>query len=103
MSEIIWPDRDHPWPLVGLTEIAMAAGVQKPVVSMWRTRGLGFPEAVVELAGGGVFFWPDVQEWLLDTGRKTDAGWTRDQVNQSSGRSYADIERQAQRASQAAD
>lgn len=68
-------------PLAGLTEIAMHAGVQKPVVAMWRTRYADFPEPVAELHTGAVWWWPTVQQWLIDTGREWDAGWTLEQVN----------------------
>jgi hypothetical protein len=67
--------------LVGLTEIAMRAGVRKPVVSMWRSRHESFPEPSAMLATGAVWFWPDVEKWLTDTGRETNAGWTVEQVN----------------------
>lgn len=73
-----------PMPLVGLTEIAMRAGVQKPVVAMWRKRhDHSFPLPVAELHTGAVWWWPDVEHWLRTTGRQTDANWTIDQVNPS--------------------
>jgi hypothetical protein len=72
-------------PLVGLTEIAMRAGVQKPAVAMWRTRYADtehpFPEEVADLHAGVVFWWPSVKTWLIATGRRWDAGWTLEQVN----------------------
>ena len=70
--------------LVGLTEIAQRAGVQKPVVSMWRTRYETFPRPAALLATGPVWFWEPVKEWLETTGRQTDAGWTRAEVNRAS-------------------
>lgn len=76
----------QPWPLVGLTEIAQAAGVQKPVVAVWRTRHEDFPAPVAELHTGAVWWWPDVASWLRRTGRSTDAGWTVAQVNSSTRR-----------------
>jgi hypothetical protein len=72
-------------PLVGLTEIAQRAGVQKPVVSMWRTRHKDFPEVVSNLHAGPVWLWPEVEKWLRESGRRTDAGWTLEQVNPSRG------------------
>ena len=67
-------------PLVGLTEIAQRAGVQKPVVAVWRTRYEDFPDSVADLRTGSVWLWPQVEAWLLKTGRITDAGWTLEQV-----------------------
>lgn len=72
--------------LVGLTEIAQRAGVQKPVVAMWRVRDQTFPESVADLRVGAIFWWPDVQVWLTRTGRRSDAGWTIEQVNASTDR-----------------
>lgn len=71
-------------PLVGLTEIAMNAGVQKPVVAAWRTRYDEFPSPVAQLHTGSVLWWPHVEQWLIRTGRQTDAGWTLEQVRQNS-------------------
>lgn len=71
------------WPLVGLIEIAQAAGVRRPVVSMWRTRYADFPLPVQELAVGPVFWWPDIEEWLRLTGRRVDANWSRDAIRSS--------------------
>ena len=67
-------------PLVGLIDIAMRAGVRRPVVSVWRTRYPDFPAPVAVLAVGPVFWWPDVARWLTATGRQVDAGWTRQDV-----------------------
>lgn len=67
-------------PLVGLMEIAMRAGVRRPVVSVWRTRYDDFPAPVAVLAVGPVFWWPDVASWLTATGRQVDANWSRDEV-----------------------
>ena len=69
--------------LVGLTEIAQRAGVQKPAVSMWRTRHETFPPPAAELATGPVWFWEPVRRWLEATGRETDAGWSRADVNKT--------------------
>jgi hypothetical protein len=79
----------HALPLVGLTEIAQRAGVQKPVVAMWRKRHDSFPVPVAELATGPVWLWPDVETWLRRTGRPSDRSLTRAEVNRSSGRTGA--------------
>jgi len=76
-------------PLVGLTEIAQRAGVQKPVVSGWRTRYTTFPAPVADLTAGPVFWWPQVQAWLKGTGRVWDAEWTLEEVNASARRVQA--------------
>lgn len=67
-------------PLVGLAEIAMRAGVQKPVVAVWRTKRVYFPEPVAQVGRSAVWWWPDVEAWLEATGRETAAGWTREQI-----------------------
>lgn len=71
--------------LVGLTEIAMRAGVQKPVVAMWRTRHPDFPAPLAELQTGPVWDWADVKAWLIETGRRTNARWTLEQVRPNPG------------------
>jgi hypothetical protein len=67
-------------PLVGLIEICMRAGIKRPVVTKWRERHPDFPQPVVELEIGPIFWWPLVKKWLQDTGREWDAGWTAEQV-----------------------
>lgn len=71
--------------LIGLIEIAQMAGVKRPVVTQWRTRPMAipFPEPVAQLHVGPVFWRPEVEVWLFDTGRRSDAGLTRDQVRDS--------------------
>ncbi len=59
-------------PLVGLIEIARRAGVRRSVVTDWRRRHPAFPEPVETLKVGPVFWWPEVERWLLSTGRSTD-------------------------------
>lgn len=66
--------------IVGLIEIAMRAGVKRPVVSTWRTRYENFPEPAADLAVGPIFWWADVERWLKATGRVYDADWTREQI-----------------------
>jgi hypothetical protein len=46
--------RRRRWDLVGLMEIAMRAGVQRPVVLAWRTRYADCPTPVAELAVGPI-------------------------------------------------
>lgn len=68
------------WNLAGLIEIAMRAGVRRPVVTTWRERHLDFPAPVAELKIGPIFWWPDVERWLKDTGRNPAANWSWEQV-----------------------
>ena len=77
-------------PLVGLTGIAQGAGVQKPVVAVWRTGYEDFPDSVADLRTGSVWLWPLVEAWLLKTGRITDAGWTLEQVTAGNARQRLD-------------
>jgi hypothetical protein len=64
---------DKPWPLVGYIEIAARAGVQRPVVTTWRKRhSESFPTPVAEIEVGPVWYWPDVAQWLDQTGRLYD-------------------------------
>lgn len=76
--------RNHkPLPLAGLIEIARRAGVRRPVVSTWRSRYTDFPRPVADLEVGPVFWWPDVERWLLATDRQSDQNrldiWPADQ------------------------
>ena len=75
----------EPLPLVGLNEIAMRAGVKKPSVAMWRLKQeqTYFPEPVARVGRADIWWWPDVEQWLLATGRETDAGLTWEEVNSS--------------------
>lgn len=66
--------------LVGLIEIAQRAGVRRSVVSVWRARYDDFPAPLADLAIGPVFIWEQVERWLQQTGRRSDAGWTREQI-----------------------
>lgn len=63
-----------------MIEIAQRAGVRRSVVSVWRARYDDFPAPLAELAVGPVFVWAQVERWLRDSGRRTDAGWTRAQI-----------------------
>lgn len=57
-------------PLVGLKEIAQRAGLKRTsVVANWRTRYDDFPDTVADLGCGPVFWWPQVEQWLRETGR----------------------------------
>lgn len=44
-------------------------GAGKGTVYTWISRGQGFPQPVGYLAGGDVYWWPEVREWLIKTGR----------------------------------
>lgn len=55
--------------LVGLTEISDKAEVSRSAVGNWVTRYEDFPEPVVTLASGPVFYWPEVKKWLRETRR----------------------------------
>ncbi len=59
--------------LVTLSDIAALAHVQRPVVSMWRTRSAGsahpFPATTQRLNGRDAFLLEDVVAWLEATGR----------------------------------
>lgn len=67
-------------PLVGFIEICMHAGVRRPVPNSWIARYEDFPAPVADLIVGKIFWWPEVEQWLRRTGRRTDADWTREQV-----------------------
>lgn len=55
--------------LVGLTEISDRAEVSRSAVGNWVNRYEDFPETVVNLASGPVFYWPEVKKWLKETKR----------------------------------
>jgi chromosome partitioning protein len=55
--------------LLGTSEVADLAGVSRQAVANWRVRNLGFPEPIVELQCGPVFWRSDVLSWLRATGR----------------------------------
>jgi hypothetical protein len=69
-------------PLVGLIEIGQRGCVQRPVVTMWRTRHPDFPQPVAVQAVGPVFWGPEIDAWLERTGRAhpPEQQWTRKQV-----------------------
>ena len=56
--------------LLGLAEIALAAGVTKQAVANWRQRDTAFPPAVVDLASGPVFDRSQVRSYLAHRRRK---------------------------------
>jgi len=59
-----------PGQLVGATEIAERLGVARPqVIHTWRTRHADFPEPVLALSQGLIWYWPDVEKWARRTGR----------------------------------
>lgn len=55
--------------LVGIAEIAARADVTKQAVTNWQTRHEDFPQPLVMLDCGPVYNWPEVQKWLVATGR----------------------------------
>lgn len=67
-------------PLVGYIEIAMRAGVQRTVVTVWRSRYEDFPKPVATLEIGPIWWWPDVKEWLIKTYRRYDVNADKDTV-----------------------
>lgn len=58
---------------ISLADVALLARVQRPVVSMWRTRAAGtdnpFPDALTSDRGQPSFDAVEVAEWLATTGR----------------------------------
>jgi hypothetical protein len=59
-----------PAPLMSMPEIAELADVQRPVVSNWRRRPLGFPAPVAGDKAHPLFDARQVADWLVMTGRK---------------------------------
>ena len=56
--------------LVGAPEIAERLGLARPqVVHNWRYRHADFPNPLVELRQGNVWYWPDIRRWLSESGR----------------------------------
>ena len=56
--------------LVGVPEIADRLGVKRlQVVHNWRYRHPDFPDPVLELRQGLIWYWPDVEDWAARTGR----------------------------------
>jgi len=56
--------------LIGLFEIAEAAGVSPSAVANWRKRSADFPRPVADLKSGPVFLKRDVQVWLKRRNKK---------------------------------
>lgn len=58
--------------LVGASEIAKRTGVKRTqAVHMWSRRYSDFPDPVVKLDMGFVWYWPEVERWARKTGRLT--------------------------------
>ena len=55
--------------LVGVREIAVKAGVGSSAVCNWAIRYEDFPQPVVVLSFGPVYWWPTIERWLKATGR----------------------------------
>lgn len=66
--------------VVGYFEIASRTGVQRSVVTVWRTRHADFPEPLEELQIGPVWLWEPVKKYLVRHGRPTDEKWSWEQV-----------------------
>lgn len=59
-----------PAELVGASEIADRLGLAQPqTVHAWRRRHADFPAPVAELQQALIWYWPDVEQWALATGR----------------------------------
>ncbi|EPO5341454.1 AAA family ATPase [Klebsiella oxytoca] len=56
--------------LLGITEIALLAGVSKQAVTNWRARDPLFPKPVIELASGPIFDEQKIKKWLKQNKRK---------------------------------
>lgn len=56
--------------LAGVAEVAEFCGVSRQAVSNWQTRGVGLPAPVCELDCGPIYYLPDIEKWLRQTGRK---------------------------------
>lgn len=50
--------------LVGIKEIADLCAVSSQAVCNWVVRYHDFPEPVVSLRSGRVYYWPDISAWL---------------------------------------
>jgi hypothetical protein len=70
MYAVLMARRIDPAQLVGSGEIAERLGVARPqVVHDWRRRHPDFPEPVAKLKTAMNWYWPDVEEWAIRTGR----------------------------------
>ena len=56
--------------IVGVAEIAVMVEMTKQAVSMWPRRYPDFPKPIVQLKAGPVYARPEIEAWLLKTGRK---------------------------------
>ena len=56
--------------LVDATAIAERMGFARPqAVHNWRARYPEFPKPIAEFGKSTLWYWPDVEEWLSETGR----------------------------------
>ncbi len=56
--------------LVGAAEIAQRLGVRRAsLVHDWQRRYDDFPEPVLRLSVGLIWYWPEVERWARKTGR----------------------------------
>lgn len=54
---------------MGTVEIAERAGVSRKAVDQWRARHDDFPEPKWTVGGRPAWDWPEIEEWLRETGR----------------------------------
>ncbi len=62
-------NRVDPQDLIGVTEIALLAGVSAAAVCMWRTRETDFPKPIVVLKCGPIYSQKEVIRWLRKNSR----------------------------------
>lgn len=60
LAETARPDTSS---LLGVSEIAQRLGVKPNTVSQWRLRDIGFPDPLVTLSMGPVWWAPDIDAW----------------------------------------
>ena len=63
MSHDYREGRPDGFALLGVTEVAARLGVKPNTVTVWRRRHPSFPEPLVVLAAGPVWWAPDVDAW----------------------------------------
>lgn len=57
--------------LVNAAEIARRTGLTRPAITNWKTRDMSFPASLTPHLDDSapIYWWPDVEDWLRDTGR----------------------------------
>lgn len=56
--------RPDPAALLGVTEVANRLSVKVNTVHIWRRRHPDFPKPLADLAGGPVWWAPDIDAWM---------------------------------------